>query len=310
MAMESKSETAFDDLAGDLDADTVVDPAQTLRNAHGNTFLEAASKLGGAAETYERESCHPAIYKCERCHGSGRCMGGRCFRCNGNGMQKRKPIDYSAAAVAKRAQSKARKEAKRAQEIASWVAKHQHVMDWINSKGPNHFFAASLSRGFAKYGSLTEGQIRAVEHAIVEDERRAEERHIEAERRAAEPAPSLDPNAIDLAKIPEGRYAIPDGETRLKIMIRKPDAGKWAGYVFVSDAGAYGSRQNYGMQKPYGKYEGKIKDALRVIVTDPKAAAVAYGRLTGTCCICGRALENEASIEAGIGPVCAEKFPE
>ena len=36
--------------------------------------------------------------------------------------------------------------------------------------------------------------------------------------------------------------------------------------------------------------------------------AKAYGKLTGTCCSCGRELTNEDSIEAGIGPICAGKF--
>lgn len=33
-----------------------------------------------------------------------------------------------------------------------------------------------------------------------------------------------------------------------------------------------------------------------------------FGALYGTCCVCGRTLTNESSIEAGIGPVCASKF--
>lgn len=32
------------------------------------------------------------------------------------------------------------------------------------------------------------------------------------------------------------------------------------------------------------------------------------GHLYGVCCRCGRTLTNEASIEAGIGPICAEQF--
>ena len=36
--------------------------------------------------------------------------------------------------------------------------------------------------------------------------------------------------------------------------------------------------------------------------------AKAYGKVTGTCCNCGRTLTNEESIEAGIGPICASKF--
>lgn len=36
--------------------------------------------------------------------------------------------------------------------------------------------------------------------------------------------------------------------------------------------------------------------------------ARAFGALYGTCCACGRTLTDEASIAAGIGPVCANKF--
>jgi len=41
---------------------------------------------------------------------------------------------------------------------------------------------------------------------------------------------------------------------------------------------------------------------------DPLGAAVKYGKLSGTCCSCGRDLTDPASIEAGIGPICAQKF--
>ena len=33
---------------------------------------------------------------------------------------------------------------------------------------------------------------------------------------------------------------------------------------------------------------------------------IEIGRKTGLCCICGRSLDDEKSIEAGIGPVCAK----
>ena len=41
---------------------------------------------------------------------------------------------------------------------------------------------------------------------------------------------------------------------------------------------------------------------------DPLAAQVAYGKLTGTCGYCGRVLEDEESVERGIGPICAQKY--
>lgn len=33
-----------------------------------------------------------------------------------------------------------------------------------------------------------------------------------------------------------------------------------------------------------------------------------FGALYGTCCVCGRTLTDENSIEAGIGPICASRF--
>lgn len=303
-----ESRVSFDDLAGDLDADAVTSVAESIRKEHGESFLEAAAGLGAAAEGYSRKSCQPAVYKCERCNGTGRRLGGVCFRCDGSGKQKRKPVDHSAAAVAKRIAVKDRKEERTQAERNSYMTQHARVFDWLHSKSSNHTFAASLLNGFARFGHLTDGQITAVQNAIVEDERRAEERRCEQERRAAQPAPTVGPDAIDLSPIPEGRYAVPDGDTRLKIMIKKPDSGKWADWIFVSDAAAYGQQQKYGAQRPGEKYRGKVQDALRAILSNPKAAAVAYGRLTGTCCICGAKLENEASVEAGIGPICAGKF--
>ena len=33
-----------------------------------------------------------------------------------------------------------------------------------------------------------------------------------------------------------------------------------------------------------------------------------FGKATGHCCICGRLLTNEGSVERGIGPICAERY--
>lgn len=53
------------------------------------------------------------------------------------------------------------------------------------------------------------------------------------------------------------------------------------------------------------------KGAMRFIKPEHKMTleqAKEFGALYGTCCVCGRTLTNEDSIEAGIGPVCASKF--
>ena len=50
----------------------------------------------------------------------------------------------------------------------------------------------------------------------------------------------------------------------------------------------------------------KLADFLRT--TDIEAAAIEYGRATGTCSCCGRTLTNRLSIELGIGPICRGNF--
>lgn len=57
-----------------------------------------------------------------------------------------------------------------------------------------------------------------------------------------------------------------------------------------------------------GALKGDAPKMLAEIEADPKGCAIAYGKATGNCCICSKTLTNPASIEAGIGPVCAGKF--
>ena len=39
-------------------------------------------------------------------------------------------------------------------------------------------------------------------------------------------------------------------------------------------------------------------------IHDPESTAMSNGKVTGTCCCCGRTLTNKLSIELGIGPIC------
>lgn len=117
-------------------------------------------------------------------------------------------------------------------------------------------------------------------------------------------------HGLDLSGLVSGYYAVPDGDTRLKVAINNPTQGKWAGFTFVKDGATYGNFQakRYGMQKPGGFYKGQIEAQLEAILKDPKAAMIAYGKLVGRCGACGAQLENEASVAAGIGPICEAKW--
>ena len=120
-------------------------------------------------------------------------------------------------------------------------------------------------------------------------------------------------SALDLSTLPSGRYAVPGGDTRLKIRVDnlkrdKSRNPRWDGFIFVKDAAEYGRGTRYGSQRPGQLYVGDVQDELRAILADPTAALAAYGQLTGHCGVCGRKLEDETSVALGIGPVCRSKI--
>ena len=98
-----------------------------------------------------------------------------------------------------------------------------------------------------------------------------------------------------------------------------PEHGRNAGALYVMDDqkkefGPYGETAAYAGkiadQKFYGarNTEDYILPALKRIAVNPLEAALSYGRRTGHCACCGRELTKHASIEAGIGPICQEKW--
>ena len=183
-------------------------------------------------------------------------------------------------------------------ETESLVTLLEHI---ASTTGNN--FARSLVEGeygYRKRGYLTENQIAAAERLLAE---------YREKQRIADDIAKEEDSGIDLRELPAGRYAVPDGATRLKVLIRKPGKNSnWEGYIFVSNAAVYGQQQRYGMQGPEGNYQGKIQKQLKAIIADPQAASIEYGKLTGTCGVCGRTLEDEVSVTRGIGPVCAVKL--
>jgi hypothetical protein len=77
------------------------------------------------------------------------------------------------------------------------------------------------------------------------------------------------------------------------------------------------SRDWYGRVRVDGTFEPTREGAalepalsrtLRALATDPAATAAEYGRLTGKCCFCNRALEDERSTAVGYGRVCAGHY--
>lgn len=96
-----------------------------------------------------------------------------------------------------------------------------------------------------------------------------------------------------------GHYAIEYNDDIKFVVVDRPTEGRWAGYTFT--------------KLLVGPDEVRIprdlaNTFLALIAEDPKAAAIRYGKEIGRCGICHRRLTVKASREAGIGPICAEKF--
>lgn len=110
-------------------------------------------------------------------------------------------------------------------------------------------------------------------------------------------------SGVDLAGLAEGRYAVGD----VLIRIDSPQAGKWAGWVFVRNGSEYAD-EKFGSQRPGATYHGRHADLLAAVLDDPDGAMRHYGQITGRCAVCNRTLEDELSVARGIGPVCYQRL--
>ena len=92
----------------------------------------------------------------------------------------------------------------------------------------------------------------------------------------------------------EIRYCGPRSKNHGKLVISQGD--NFCGYVDLN-----------GSWDSFRAPEDVLQSVLE-FDADPAKAAKLSAAHTSSCCFCGRFLENDGSIEAGYGPVCAEKF--
>lgn len=281
--------------------------------------VPANATLADAPIRYTHESRaaaagHRYTEKCEACRGSGTWRShsgmtvGQCFKCKGKGTLtfKTSPEARAAARNANERKAAQKAESLRANAVL-WKEANAADWAWIEAKRGSFDFAAAMSEALTSYGTLTEKQQATVTRLRLRDE----ERKVEAVARAAN-AP-----VVSVAKIEEAfDHARGKGIKSPKLRL--------AGYKF-SCAPAHGANAGalYVVRVEDDQYLGKIKDgrfnqvrectpadaeAIIRVCSDPHAEAIAYGKRTGNCCVCGRELTNHASIDLGIGPICAEKF--
>ncbi len=240
-------------------------------------------------------------FPCPRCSGTGRDLRYKrttCFACKGEGHFMTSERDRQEAKQ-KRVESKTQNltNARKA-----FDTENSGVAEFLVKASGWSTFAASLVESLNQYGSLTEPQLQAVHSMQAKVEAANTKRS--AEREAAKQEVDLSPIRAMFESAVKSGYKRPTYRAAGLVINRAPDSGRNPGALYVKDA----ETDEY-LGKICGtSYTGKPATALVAIAADPKGEAIRYGQRTGTCSCCGRELTKEASIEAGIGPICASKW--
>lgn len=253
---------------------------------------------------FDRELARPVkqaaeLFPCGKCNGTGiytfgyrNPQSGKCHACKGKGGFATSQTHRTKA----RQQRQARKVNDAEQNWINFTAAHPTAAQWLMANNGN--FATSLRDGVKKWGSLTEKQLAAVMRII------------------ETPAPAkatLDLTAVFDKFTTAQEAGLKKPKLRLDGLCFMLAGGANAGMIYVKAGPAY--EDTYlGKVAPSGEFSKSRDctpehlDQLTSLTGDLLAAAVAYGRKTGQCSCCGRELTDPNSIEAGIGPICADKW--
>jgi hypothetical protein len=267
--------------------------------------------LGGSDELPPAvKSTNTEKYPCEHCNGTGNWVGGRnrngerkCFACKGAGYFKTSTYDRKKA----RSQRKTSQARKLTEAQEDFAEAHPDLIDTLRSYVSWNEFAGSLVGQFEQRGSLSDNQVASATAMIAKTN---------ASRAAREEAQANTSVEVDLApikqmfeKVHQAGYRKPvyraDGIT----ITRAPDHGRNAGALYVkTDEGDYAGKIIDNRFRPTASADDDLKAALLKVAADPQAAAVDYGKRSGQCACCGRALTNALSVELGIGPICRDNW--
>ena len=189
---------------------------------------------------------------------------------------------------------------------------YEEIIDGLEQITGWNDFAASLVSQYKRKGSLSERQYDAAERMLLKIEA-TKARKAEAAAKAV--TINLQPVVEMFATARASGYKKPVYRA-LGLRI-KPH---WKGdglAVYTEDRwteGNFGPQPGYegqiagGTFTPVGATLDTTFDRLIAIAADPRGEAVRHGQRTGRCSCCGRELTKHASIDAGIGPICAEKW--
>jgi len=151
---------------------------------------------------------------------------------------------------------------------------------WLGQQAWSQF-AVSLASQFARNGSLTPAQ-----------EASARSMYAKAQARQAGRVAQAPANPVTEV----GMYLNAES---VAYRVKRSQAGRLYASRFVPEAQARADRFVYEGGAVY-----RLDASMRMTLEQAKALGAQYSQ----CCVCGRDLSAEVSVEAGIGPVCAGRL--
>jgi hypothetical protein len=247
-------------------------------------------------------------WPCGQCGGTGKWSGGvnrhgnsNCLACKGAGHFVTSP-EYRSSLKQKAAQKREDKADALRRSIKLFAEEHSEMFADIAKCRTD--FTQSLYNQLMQRGTLSANQIAAWNRGW-------------EKLQAARAATNTKGGEADLSRIREMFDAATASGFKkpcyraegLKITLA-PATGRNAGalYVVEIEDDAYQGKVEGTTFKAVREASKDTLSRLQIIAANPMEAAVRYGRQTGRCSCCGRELTNKASIDAGIGPICASKW--
>lgn len=257
-----------------------------------NISPEAQISLGAGVSkaTIARFNCPACINGTYMRHGV---VYGDCFKCKGTGKVKTDPQV-----------TRARKQAKITKQLdarQAWVAAHRTEYDFAVAATWSEFARKLISA--LDQGPWSDGQLQAV-------------RSMMDKQAARNAAPRNIAGTIDMTRMLKAfdsavaaRLKYPKLHIGDLVFSLASATSKNAGQIYAKLGGEYlGRIDRTGNFFPVSSASDAQRAEVLRIGADPLTAAILHGKQTGSCACCGRELENEESVAAGIGPICRQKW--
>ena len=164
------------------------------------------------------------------------------------------------------------------------------VWEWLKVQEKNDF-RMSLRKNLAQYGSLTVGQIKAVERIVNRPKFDVDFTGL------FEVFENAKQSGLKFPIIRAGGIKVTPATKHEGVLYIKDKWNEYLGKV-TSDGEFFGAR---------GVSQSDVQPVAD-LAADPLGTALRYAQETGDCACCGRKLTDPKSVAAGIGPDCKKHF--